>query len=48
MSFNSKLDEAESDFISVNGVVKIGERTNVVGKILNGFRRQGNRVAPDR
>ncbi|KAH7836936.1 hypothetical protein Vadar_007595 [Vaccinium darrowii] len=48
MSFNSKLDEAESDFISVNGMVKIGERTNVVGKILNGFRRQGNRVAPDR
>ncbi|KAI8523610.1 hypothetical protein RHMOL_Rhmol13G0087700 [Rhododendron molle] len=48
MTSDFKLDEAEPDFVSVNGVVKIGERTNVVRKILNGFRRQGNRVAPDR
>lgn len=48
MTSDFKLDESEPDFVSVNGVVKIDERTNVVRKILNGFRRQGNRVAPDR
>ncbi|KAG5515135.1 hypothetical protein RHGRI_036243 [Rhododendron griersonianum] len=48
MTSDFKLDESEPDFVSVNGVLKIGERTNVVRKILNGFRRQGNRVAPDR
>ncbi|XP_058198875.1 GDP-mannose transporter GONST2-like [Rhododendron vialii] len=48
MTSDFKLDEAEPDFVSVNGVVKIGERTNVVRKILNGFRRQGNKVTPDR
>ncbi|KAE9461022.1 hypothetical protein C3L33_07075, partial [Rhododendron williamsianum] len=48
MTSDFKLDESDPDFVSVNGVVKIGERTNVVRKILNGFRRQGNRVAPDR
>ena len=49
MKSNSKLDavvglDSEgSDFSSLNGKVIIGERANVVHKILNGFQRLGNR-----
>ncbi|XP_057512392.1 GDP-mannose transporter GONST2-like isoform X3 [Actinidia eriantha] len=53
MKSNSKLDavvglDSEgSNFTSLNGKVIIGERANVVHKILNGFQRLGNRSIPN-